>query len=51
MPTLKVKIQKQKVSVKNDEEMYVAHLKSYTRMPKEEVIRTISENQGVRSRR
>ena len=47
MPTLKVKIHKQKVSVKNDEEMYVAHLKSYTRMPKEEVIRTISENQGI----
>ena len=47
MPTLKVKIHKQKVSVKNGEEMYVAHLKSYTRMPKEEVIRVISENQGI----
>lgn len=47
MPTLEVKVHKQKVGVKNDEEMYVAHLKSYSRMSKEQIIDIIAENQGI----
>ena len=47
MPTLTVNVTKQKVKVNNDEEMYVAHLKSYSRISDDEIIAITAKNEGV----
>lgn len=47
MPTLTVNVTKQKIKVNNDEEMYVAHLKSYSRISPDEIIKMTAKNQGV----
>ena len=47
MPTLTVNVTKQKIKVNNDEEMYVAHLKSYSRISCDEIIRVTAQSQGI----
>ena len=47
MPTLKVNVTKQKVKVNNDEEMYVARLKSYSRISRDSVIKMTAANCGI----
>ena len=47
MPTLTVNVTKQKVKVNNDEEMYIAHLKSYSRISFDEIIRMTASSQSI----